>query len=98
MRDRTRSRPVQHRGGRPVDFGGEPDSAAVVEGAERAVGFPRRGEVGGPRAGRLVAPDQGFGEDDEADLVATDVGIDGGGASAEEAAVHVIDEDDPAED
>src|SRR4051794_14403185 len=47
------------------------------------------------RSGRLVAPDEGTGADDEADLVATDVGVDGGGASAEEAAVHLtFDPDD----
>lgn len=50
-------------------------------------------EVGDDRAGRLVDPDQGLGEDTEKDLVGDDVGIDGAGASAEEAAVHVIDED-----
>jgi Family of unknown function (DUF5709) len=47
-----------------------------------------------PRAGRLVAPDEGAHADAEADLVATDVGIDGGGASAEEAALHVVADDD----
>jgi hypothetical protein len=47
-----------------------------------------------PRAGRLVSPDEGFGEDMEKDEVAQDVGIDGAGASAEEAAVHVIESDD----
>jgi hypothetical protein len=47
-----------------------------------------------PRAGRLVAEDEGAHSDTEADLVATDVGIDGGAASAEEAAVHVVEEDD----
>jgi hypothetical protein len=47
-----------------------------------------------PRAGRLVAPDEGAHPDTEADLVARDTGIDGGGASAEEAAVHVVEEDD----
>jgi Family of unknown function (DUF5709) len=47
-----------------------------------------------PRAGRLVAEDEGAHPDDEEDLVATDVGIDGGGASAEEAAIHVVEEDD----
>jgi hypothetical protein len=47
-----------------------------------------------PRAGRLVAPDEGTRADGEADLVATDVGIDGGGASAEEAALHVVEDDD----
>lgn len=50
------------------------------------------GEVGGERAGRLVDPDAGFGEDTEKDLVGEDVGIDGAGASAEEAAVHVVDD------
>lgn len=50
-------------------------------------------EVGDERAGRLVAQDEGLGEDTEKDLVAGDAGIDGAGASAEEAAVHVIDEE-----
>lgn len=52
------------------------------------------GEVGGDRAGRLVAPDEGVNEDTERDLVAEDVGIDGAGAGAEEAAVHVVDPDE----
>jgi len=47
-----------------------------------------------PRAGRLVAEDEGAHPDEEADLVASDVGIDAGGATAEEAAVHVVEEDD----
>jgi Family of unknown function (DUF5709) len=51
------------------------------------------GEVGNERAGRLVDEDQGLGPDEEKDLVGEDVGIDGAGASAEEAAVHVIDDD-----
>jgi hypothetical protein len=46
-----------------------------------------------PRAGRLVAEDEGTHAGAEPDLVARDVGIDGGAASAEEAAVHVDDED-----
>ena len=50
------------------------------------------GEVGTERAGRLVDEDEGLGPDEEKDLVGDDVGIDGAGASAEEAAVHVIDE------
>jgi hypothetical protein len=52
------------------------------------------GEVGGARSGRLVAEDEGVAEDVEKDMVADDVGIDGAGAGAEEAAVHVIDEED----
>ncbi|MGN9758577.1 DUF5709 domain-containing protein [Streptomyces sp. SD31] len=50
-------------------------------------------EVGAMRSGRLVAPDEGAHEDEESALVATDVGIDGAAASAEEAAVHIVDED-----
>ena len=53
------------------------------------------GEVGDERAGRLVDPDEGLGEDLEKDLVGDDVGIDGAAASAEEAAEHVV-PDDPA--
>ncbi len=50
-------------------------------------------EVGGARAGRLVAP--GEGSHDESDgMIASDVGIDGAAASAEEAAVHLIPEPD----
>ena len=50
-------------------------------------------EVGDQRAGRLMAEDEGLGEDTEKDLIADDAGIDGAGASAEEAAVHVVDEE-----
>jgi hypothetical protein len=49
-------------------------------------------EVGDLRAGRLVSPDEGAHADDEKDLVAGDVGIDGAAASAEEAAVHVVED------
>ncbi|WP_019143586.1 DUF5709 domain-containing protein [Aeromicrobium massiliense] len=52
------------------------------------------GEVGGARAGRLVDPDGGIGLDEEKDLVGDDVGIDAGAAGAEEAAMHVIDENE----
>src|SRR6266540_5347128 len=44
------------------------------------------------RSGRLVAEDEGAHPDAEPDLVARDVGIDGGAAGAEEAAVHIQDE------
>jgi|HubBroStandDraft_6_1064221.scaffolds.fasta_scaffold1293030_1 hypothetical protein len=47
-----------------------------------------------PRAGRLVADDEGAHSDEEPDLLAHDVGIDGGAATAEEAAVHVVYDDD----
>lgn len=51
-------------------------------------------EVGDERAGRLVGVGTDGYRDTEKDLLAGDVGIDGAGASAEEAAVHVIDEYD----
>ena len=51
------------------------------------------GEVGDQRAGRLVDPDGGIGEDTEKDLVGEDVGIDGAAASAEEAAVHIVEDE-----
>jgi hypothetical protein len=62
--------------------------------AERDTEFPRRNEVGRVRAGRLIASDMGFGEDTEAEMIAYDVGISGGAASAEEAAVHIVDYDE----
>ncbi len=45
-----------------------------------------------PRAGRLVAPDEGAHADEEKDEIAADVGPAGYGSSAEEAAIHVIKE------
>ncbi|GGL93470.1 hypothetical protein GCM10011594_11650 [Nakamurella endophytica] len=51
-------------------------------------------EVGGARSGRLVQTDEGAYPDTDDLLVASDVGIDGAAASAEEAAVHVIDEEE----
>lgn len=64
----------------------------IAEGAENLDEQWGEDEVGARRSGRLVAPDAGFGEDTESDLLGSDVGIDGGAASAEEAAVHIIDE------
>jgi hypothetical protein len=43
-------------------------------------------------AGRLVEDDEGAGPDEQKDAVARSVGNDGGGLTAEEAAMHVIDE------
>ena len=51
------------------------------------------GEVGSERTGRLVAPDEGAGEDVDSELIGEDEGIDGAGASAEEAAMHTIDDE-----
>lgn len=63
-----------------VEAGGDTD----VPGAE----FAEQDQ----RAGRLVAPDEGAHADTEKDLVADDVGISGAGASAEEAAMHVVED------
>jgi len=65
--------------------------------SERENEFPEWREVGHARAGRLVSPDMGFGADDESDMIAEDVGISGGAASAEEAAMHIIDDESDAE-
>ena len=51
-------------------------------------------EVGGRRAGRLAETVDGGWGDVEPELYALDVGIDGGSASVEEAAVHVVPERD----
>ncbi|HEX6468954.1 MAG TPA: DUF5709 domain-containing protein, partial [Streptosporangiaceae bacterium] len=58
----------------------------------------RRGFERETRAGRLVSEDEGFGDDEEPDAVARDTGVDAGGASAEEAAVHRVDDpNDPGD-
>jgi len=68
----------------------EPDGSSAEDDPE----FPsQESEAGRTRSGRLVEPNMGFGEDSEADLVADDVGISGGAASAEEAAVHIIEDE-----
>jgi hypothetical protein len=59
------------------------DGMDLADGTEWADGEPD------PRAGRLVAPDEGAHADEETDAVADDVGVDGGAASAEEAAMHI---------
>ena len=46
------------------------------------------------RAGRLVAPDNGMSEDVTAEELAWDAGIAGAAATAEEAAVHIVDDPD----
>ena len=61
----------------------EPDE--VVDPDQPAEEFLDDGEVGDERTGRIAA-----GEDD---VSGEDMGIDGAGASAEEAAVHTVDDD-----
>jgi hypothetical protein len=52
----------------------------------------RRGYEEDPRSGRLVAQDEGLGPDEDDQAFAEDVGIDYGAASAEEAAIHTVDD------
>ncbi|MGW7823001.1 DUF5709 domain-containing protein [Streptomyces puniciscabiei] len=56
-------------------------------------GEPLDPQAGASRAGRLVAPDEGAHTDTTKEEVARDVGVDGGAAGAEEAAVHVVEEE-----
>ncbi|HXW45741.1 MAG TPA: DUF5709 domain-containing protein [Streptosporangiaceae bacterium] len=77
-----------------IDEGDPADIAGDEDAADEDVDGLLLDDGPDPRAGRLVAEDEGIGPDDEADLVARDVGVDGAAASAEEAAVHVVDDDD----
>ena len=70
----------------------EPDVDPYAEAADDEDELTRRGYEREARTGRLVADDAGFGEDEQADSVAWDAGVDGGGASAEEAAMHLVDD------
>jgi hypothetical protein len=76
-----------------LDSWDENDSAEDVRRKERALGQQRR-------AGRLIAHEEEMSADSDTSLIledrgtALDVGIDGGAATAEEAAVHVVDNDD----
>ena len=68
----------------------EPEPDPYLEAAQETEDVG--GEVGTERAGRLVDEDEGLGPDEEKDMVGEDVGIDGAGASAEEAAVHIVED------
>ncbi|MFF1655176.1 DUF5709 domain-containing protein [Streptomyces sp. NPDC058255] len=75
----------------------EPDTDDDVGDLPGGEGEPLDDEAGADRAGLLAAPGRAAHDDAEQDMLSEDVGIDGGAASAEEAAVHLIpdaDEDD----
>ncbi|WP_410813679.1 DUF5709 domain-containing protein [Micromonospora sp. 067-2] len=89
--------PAEERAGESLDqylAQEEPDVDPYAEGGDDEDELTRRGYEREARAGRLVAYDEGVGEDEDAEAVAWDAGIDAGAASAEEAAVHVIDDPD----
>lgn len=66
------------------------NSDSQVSSYERTGTDPRTGG----RVGRLVQPDQGGRSDTEPDEIAVDAGTSGGGASAEEAALHEVPDED----
>ena len=68
----------------------EPDPYAEAEAEDEDEDEDRTDDEPDPRSGRLVAEDEGAHPDEEPGLLARDVGIDGGAAGAEEAAVHVL--------
>ena len=75
-----------------AEEGADEDSDREDENAlEEQLGLDEADE----RTGRLVQPDSGLGEDVDKQEVAYDVGIDGAGASAEEAAMHITREPEP---
>lgn len=93
--DRYGTTPAEERAGESLEqllAQEEPDVDPYAEPTDDEDELTRRGFERERRAGRLVAHDEGLGEDEEPDSVAWDAGIDAGGASAEEAAVHLVDD------
>ncbi|MCH0542628.1 hypothetical protein I3F58_24325 [Streptomyces sp. MUM 203J] len=94
-REQREREPLDQRLGEEV-----PDPALIPEDGENVpdgigdlpggMGEPYDQEVGNRRAGRIVALDEGAHPNTDSDVVARDVGVNGGAASAEEAAMHVI--------
>jgi len=93
--------PTEMRRGETLDMKLAAELPEVVEaGASWRDDLSETREVGGRRAGRLVDHHGAGIDDNESDVIAEDIGIDGGAASAEEAAMHIIDpdEDDDLDD
>lgn len=67
-----------------------PEDGDGIGDATDTDGEPYDDQVGVTRSGRLVAEDEGADPDTDGYLYARDVGIDGAAASSEEAAVHVV--------
>lgn len=77
----------------PDPYAETEEEEAADDGVSNESDFVDDGEVGDERAGRLIDPNEGIGLDTDKDLIGQDAGIDAGAASAEEAAVHVIPDD-----
>lgn len=76
----------EQRLGEPLDQRLAEEEPDVGQRGSHAAGEPD------PPVGRIVEPDEGAHPDVEKDAIARDVGRDGGDYSAEEAALHVVDE------
>jgi len=76
----------EQRQGESLDLRLSEEEPDVGQPGSRATGEPD------PVAGRIVEPDEGAHPNLEKDAIARDVGRDGGDYSAEEAALHVVDE------
>ena len=91
-REEAEGEDLDHRLARELpDIGDEDEGLGDTSDTD---GELRDDQVGDRRSGRLVAADEGGVTDDDPDAWASDIGIDGAGASAEEAAVHVVGDED----
>jgi hypothetical protein len=93
-REEAEGEDLDHRLAREVPDIGSDDEGDGLGDESDTDGELRDDEVGDARAGRLVASDDGGVSDTDDELWASDIGVDGAGASSEEAAVHVVPEED----
>lgn len=80
--------------GQPGPTPDEADPDALEYAVQGALDDPDLNAAGPSRIGRIVEPDEGLRPDDEKDMIGRDAGAAGGGASAEELAMH----EEPAPD
>jgi hypothetical protein len=95
--DRFGTTPAEARAGESLDqllAEEEPDVDPYADSNDDEDELIRRGYEEEPRAGRLVAGDEGSGRNQDDDSVTWDAGVDAGGASAEEAAIHLVEDPD----
>ncbi len=91
-REEAEGEDLDHRLAREVpDISDEDDGLGDTSDTD---GELRDDQVGDRRSGRLVASDEGGVSDTDDEAWASDIGVDGAGASAEEAAVHVVGDED----
>lgn len=91
---RARAHPVGGGGGESLDDLLAAEEPEVGAGDDSNIWDEEGEEVGDARSGRLVDDESDGFSDVEKSLIAEDVGIDGAAASAEEAAMHIIDPND----